>query len=64
MLISGRNRACILYASEIQNKIDALKENKKQSEGNGYYQPRMGERAKSLRESVINSRKLLKIKKK
>lgn len=24
LLISGRNKACILYASEIQDKIDSL----------------------------------------
>ena len=65
MTISGRNKACILYASEIQDKIDGLTYQIDQS-SDGYFKKNQNIEGniKKLRESITNSRKLLKIKKK
>ena len=59
--LNGRNKACVLYASEIQSKIDGIKSENAQTAG--YYQPSANSVGKKLKESIINSRKLLKIKK-
>lgn len=53
-----------MYASELQNKIDGLELKNKHQE-NGYFKPTktdVGNLGK-LKESILNSRRLLKIKK-
>lgn len=69
--VNGRNKASILYASDIQDKIDALgtKEFRERQEGYyksiaGFNQVQKSGAAKKLEEAVLNSRKLLKIKEK
>lgn len=52
--VSGRNKAFILYASELQNKLDKLKETRSSNH------PKKGEAR--IREDIESSRKLLSMK--
>lgn len=54
--IAGRNKAFILYASELQNKLDKIKADKVETKDSKISQ--------KLKEEVLNSRKLLAMKKK
>lgn len=54
--VAGRNKAFILYASELQNKLDKIKAEKGETKEKKI--------SLKLKEEILNSRKLLAMKKK